>query len=160
MPFVGKTYTPKSMTPILRNPLSRANLYVMSAITCDGRLYIQIQDKSFNGVNVVDFLRHLLCHVKNKILVVWDGCSIHKSKEVKKFLSEENEGRIQVEALPAYSPELNPDEGVWQYLKCVLLKNVCCSDLKSLGKKLRKAISFLRRRKQVIKSSFDRVKYV
>lgn len=160
MPFVGRTYAPKSVTPILKSPLSRSHFSVMSGISQDGALYVQIQEKSFNGASIVGFLRHLLCHVKGKILLIWDGCPIHRSKEVKKFLSQENHGRIHIERLPAYSPELNPDEGVWQYLKCTLLKNVCCQNMKILGQKLRKAIRLLRRRKEVICSFFDKVGYV
>lgn len=119
-----------------------------------------MQEKSYKGVDVAGFLRHLLCHVKQKILLIWDGCPIHRSKEVQKFLSEENNGRIHIERLPPYAPELNPDEGVWQYLKCVLLKNVCCQNMKTLGQNLRKAIRVLRRRKEVIASFFAKVGYV
>lgn len=132
----------------------------MSGISQDGSLYVQVQGSSFKGADVVVFLRHLLCHVTQKILLVWDGCPIHRSKEVKKFLAEENNERIHIERLPAYSPELNPDEGVWQYLKNVLLKNVCCQNMKILGKKLRQAIRLLRRRKEVILSFFSKAGYV
>lgn len=132
----------------------------MSGITQEGRLYVRIQDKSFKGRDVVDFLRHLLCHIEGNILLIWDGCPIHKSKEVKKFLSEESKGRIRIECLPPYCPELNPDEGVWQYLKCVLLKNVCCPNLKVLGQKIRQAIRTLRTRKEVLTACFSKAGYV
>lgn len=160
MPFIGKTYAPRANTPILRDKLSYEHLSVMSGITQSGKIYAKVQDKSFKGADVVDFLRHLLCHVEGKILLVWDGCPIHKSKEVKKFLSEESKGRIHIELLPPYCPELNPDEGVWQYLKCVLLKNVCCRNLKMLGQKLRKAIRILRTREGVLSACFTRAGYV
>ena len=123
-------------------------------------MYAQVQEKSYNGADAAEFLRHLLRHVEHKILLLWDGCPIHRSKEIKKFLDEENKGRIHMERMPSYSPELNPDEGVWQYMKCVLLKNVCCPDLKTLTKKVRGAIRTLRRRKSVILSFFDKVGYV
>ena len=41
--------------------------------------------------------------------------------------------RIRLEQLPGYAPELNPDEGVWRYLKRVELKNLVCADLEQLG---------------------------
>ncbi len=34
-----------------------------------------------------------------------------------KFLLEEANGRVWLERIPGYSPDLNPDEGVWNYLK-------------------------------------------
>ena len=112
LPFVCRTYAPKGETPLLRSKLSHEHLSVASGISPAGRLYIQIQDKSFKGTDIVSFLRHLLAHVAGKILVVWDGCPIHRSKEVKKFLLEEANGRVWLDRIPVYSPDLNPDEGV------------------------------------------------
>ena len=160
LPFVGKTYAPKGETPVLRSKLSREHLSAISAISQKGRLYIQIRETSFKGPSVVEFLRHLLKHISGKILVVWDGASIHTSKIVKKFLTEGGSKRILLERLPPYSPDLNPDEGVWQYLKCVCLKNICCRDLDHLKKELKRAISILRSRKKIIQSFFARVSYV
>jgi transposase len=157
---VGKTYAPKRSTPILRNKLSHEHLSVISGITQKGRLYIQIRDHSFKGGDVVEFLRHLLKHIPGKILVVWDGAPIHRSKDIKAFLSKESAGRIHLERLPPYAPDLNPDEGVWQYLKCVCLKNICCQDLKHLKQKLKRAISLLRSRKHIISACFERMDYV
>jgi transposase len=160
LPFTGKTYAPKGKTPILHNQLSREHLSVISAISRKGRLYIQIRETSFKGCDVVEFLRHLLQHISGKVLVVWDGSPIHKSNEVKKFLIEGGSERVRLECLPPYSPDLNPAEGVWQYLKCVCLKNVCCRDLQQLKKELKRAVSIFRSRKHIIESCFSRVKYV
>ena len=117
---MAKTYAPKGKTPLLRHKLSREHLSVMSAIPENCRIYVQIQKESFKGNNVVEFLRHLSRHIKDAIMLIWDGCSIHKSKDVKKFLAEENNGKNHLETLPKYSPELNPDESIWHYLKCVV----------------------------------------
>jgi transposase len=43
---------------------------------------------------------------------------------VKEFLAGGAAARIHLEQLPAYAPELNPDEGIWNYSKRVELKNV------------------------------------
>ena len=51
---------------------------------------------------------------------------IHRSRVVKNYLAAGAAERIQLERFPAYAPELNPDEGIWQYLKRVELKNVSC----------------------------------
>lgn len=147
----------KGETPLLRSKLSREHLSVISGISPAGRLYIQIQAASFKGADMPSFLRHLLAHVAGKILVVWDGCPIHRSKEVKKFLLEESNGRVWLEQLPGYCPDLNPDEGVWNYLKRVCLKNQIFSNLKDLGKGLRKAIRFFRSHPQLIQACFAQV---
>jgi len=160
LPFTGKTYAPKRKTPILHNKLSREHLSVIGGISRDGRLYIQIRESSFKGCDVVEYLRHLLKHIPGKILVVWDGSPIHRNKDVKKFLTEEDSKRMRLECLPGYSPDLNPAEGIWQYLKCVCLKNICCLNLRHLKKELKRAISIFRSRKHIIESCFSRVKYV
>ena len=133
---------------------------MISGISTDGSMYVQIHEEAINGQKTVEFLRHLLIHVKDKILLVWDGAPIHRCKEVKEFLANESDGRLHLERLPGYSPDLNPDEGVWQYLRCVLLKNICCTGIKFLKKVLRKAIRLFRSRKKLIKACFDRVDYV
>ena len=52
----------------------------------------------------------------NKILLIWDNISCHKSKEVKQWLRE-NPGIIELDNFPPYSPEMNPIEHVWKVLK-------------------------------------------
>ena len=49
--------------------------------------------------------------------MIWDNATIHRSDEVKAFLANGWATKIHLENFPAYAPELNPDEGVWQYLK-------------------------------------------
>lgn len=90
-----------------------------------------------------------------KLLVIWDGAPIHRSKVVKGFLQAEANGRLELEPLPGYAPDLNPlDTGVWHWLKDVALANVCAANLIELKQELRAAIARLRRRPSVIKASF------
>lgn len=157
LPFTGKTYSPRGETPVLNHKLSREHLSVVSGISEEGGMYVQLHDKSINGQGSVEFLRHLLTHISGKILVVWDGAIIHRCEKVKEFLLKESGGRLHLESLPGYSPDLNPAEGVWRYLKCVHLKNICCKGIKELKEVLRKAIRLFRSRKYLIKACFRRV---
>ena len=67
--------------------------------------------------------------------------------------------RLPLERLPAYAPELNPDEGIWNYLKGVELKNVCCQDLADLQEKLSEATNNLSAKPEIIKACFQQVGY-
>lgn len=154
LPFSGHTYAPKRKTPVLHHKLSRDHLSVISGITEQGGMYVQIHEKSIKGEGALEFLKHVLTYVPGKVLVIWDGAPIHKCQLIRDFLKNGTQGRLELECLPGYAPDLNPDEGVWRYLKCVSLKNVCCKTLEELKKALRHAIRNFRARKDLITACF------
>jgi transposase len=149
---VVKTYAPRGQTPVLRAPLSRDQLSVISGITAHGWLHIRIQDRPFRGGDAARFLRHLTTHISVRLLVIWDGSPIHRCQEVKAFLASPAGQGVHLEQLPAYAPELNPAEGVWNYLKRVELKNVICQHLGQLSYELDKAIKRLRQKPHIIRA--------
>lgn len=149
MPAAVRTYAPRGQTPILKYP-PWEHLSVISAITPEGKLYTYTQEKAFDGPAIVRFLKHLLHHISGKLLLIWDGLPAHRSQAVKHFLSQGATQRLHLEQLPPYAPDLNPDEGVWNYLKNVELKNLCCHNLQELRTELAKAIARLRRKSDVI----------
>lgn len=124
------------------------------AVTTSGRLLTKVQRESFTGTGVVSFLRHLLREIAGKVVLVWDGASIHRCKEVKAFLSAGGAKRLRLVPLPPYAPELNPTEGVWGWLKRAL-GNVCCKDADALRYELGLAIQRLRRRPHIIQAFFE-----
>jgi transposase len=63
----------------------------------------------------VGFLERLIYNAKRPIFLVVDGHPAHKAKMVEKFL-DAHKGQLRLFFLPAYSPELNPDERVWNDL--------------------------------------------
>jgi transposase len=150
LPTVVRTYAPVGKTPILHEHLSRDHLSAMSGITLDGKLYMLEQDRAFKGEDVVRFLKHLMHRIPCKLLVIWDGSPIHHGRAIKDFLSSGAASRLQLEQLPGYAPDLNPDEGIWKHLKCVELKNLCCQSVAELRVELRKAKERLRHKKHVI----------
>jgi transposase len=122
----------------------------MGAITPQGQLLTWIQDRAVRGKDLVRFLKHLLAQVPGRILLVWDGLPAHRSQPVKAFLAQDTARRLHLLQLPAYAPELNPQEGIWHYLKDVELKNVVCNSIGELRLELRRAIERLRHKTDVI----------
>ena len=53
-----------------------------------------------------------------------DGLPAHHGQVVKDFLSAGAAARIHLQRLPGYAPDLNPEEGIWRYLKRVELANL------------------------------------
>lgn len=153
--MVVRTYAPVGETPLIECFLTYDHLSAISGITPQGKLYMMVQARSFKSPDVVRFLKHLLRHIPGKILVVWDGAPIHRSQVIEDFLANGGSERILLERLPGYAPELNPDEGIWNYLERVELKNVVCRDLSHLRQELRKATERLRHKQNIIRSCIN-----
>lgn len=136
----------------MRVKLTHDHLSAISGITLDGRLFMQTPASASTAEAVVGFLRVLLRKIRGKILVVWDGSPIHKGQSIKDFLQAGAATRLHLERLPGYAPDLNPDEGIWNYLKRVEMKNRCCRDLVELEVELRRAKERLRHKPNVIRA--------
>lgn len=129
------------------------HLSVMSGITMAGKLYTMVESRALKSPDSVAFLKHLRQETERKLLVIWDGCPIHRGA-VTTFMSNGAAQYIHLEQLPAYAPELNPDEGVWQQLKNVEMRNLCCADLAHLRRELNLAIMRLRSKPRLIQAFF------
>jgi transposase len=141
-------------TPIIREWCTRDHLSAISAISPAGKLYFHSQDHPINSDDVVAFLDHLLREMSGHMMVIWDGAPIHRSRVIQDFLAHGAAHRLHLERLPAYAPELNPGEGLWQQLKGVELGNVCCFNIPHLRNELRDAVKRVRRRPRLIASFF------
>ncbi len=147
-PHRVRTWAPKGHTPILQHHFNWDNLAAIAGITL-WNFYFRMYPGSIKAEQVVDFLTNLLHHLPGKLLIVWDGLPAHRSKLVKEFLTQQK-GRIWLERLPAYAPELNPVEYIWGYWKKNELPNFCPKDFFQLSTHARKALSRMRRRKTLI----------
>ncbi len=156
LPAAVRSYAPCGETPILKVFQTRDHLSVMSGVTPQGWLFTMTRYDALNGSDSVRFLKHLLSQTERKLLIIWDGSPIHRNIDVRTFLANGAAKQIHLERLPAYAPDLNPDEGTWQHLKHVELRNVCCFDLHHLHQQLNLAILRLRRKPHLIKSFFAR----
>ena len=91
-------------------------------------------------------------HISVRLLVIWDGSPIHRCQAIKAFLASPAGPGAPLEQLPGDAPELNPDEGVWNYLKRVELQNIICQHLGQLSYELGKAIERLRQKPHIIRA--------
>jgi transposase len=149
-----RTYAPVGHTPILREWRTHDHLSAISAISPEAKLYFHCQERAINSADVVAFLEHLLREVPGRMVIIWDGAPIHRSHTIKEFLANGAAQRLHLERLPAYAPELNPGEGLWQQLKGVELRNVCCFTSSHLRHELGDAVKRVRRKPRVIRGFF------
>jgi transposase len=155
LPGIVKTYAPSGVTPILHERQTRDHPSVAGALTAEScRVYTMVRRKAFNGLNMIEFLCHLLRVAGPRLLVIWDGSPIHRRQAVQDFVTNMH-GRIRLESLPGYAPDLNPVERLWQHLKHVELRNLVAHDLEELHLEYHLAIGRIRNKHQLIKSFFQ-----
>src|SRR3954463_11287824 len=154
LPGVVKTYAPEGQTPVIREFQTRDHLSVMGGMTREGKVYTLARQESLNGLHTIEFLAHLLRVAGPRLLVIWDGSPIHRRAEVREFV-EGTRGKVWLEALPGYAPDLNPwDEGGWNHLKHVEMRNLVCLDLEELHEQYHLAVGRLRQKPHLVRSFF------
>jgi transposase len=83
--------------------------------TKTGQLHFALHTTNIARHQVESFLRHLLSHIRGPIVLLWDNSKTHQGPLIRALISRFP--RLQIEQLPSYAPELNPDEGVWNHAK-------------------------------------------
>jgi len=111
----GRSYAPKGKTPTIRLNAKRTSLSMISTVTNQGTVRFMIYDTMMNAQVLIRFMKQLIKGASRKIFLILDNLRVHHAKLVKAWLTENSE-KIEVFFLPAYCPELNPDE----YLNCDL----------------------------------------
>lgn len=87
------------------------------------------------------------------MLIIWDGAPIHRSLLVKNYLAS-TQGRIVIEPLPAYAPELNPVEYMWGHLKTHEIANLIVTQAWELSLQATAALRRMRRRKVIVAACY------
>jgi hypothetical protein len=87
-----------------------------------GRTHYHISPVLGKG-EFAQFLQHLLrYHPGKRLLVIHDRGEQHKGAPVEAIIREAG-GRLVLKPQPAYSPELNPQERIWKWLRRVVTHN-------------------------------------
>lgn len=128
---------------------------MIAAIAPNGRIYVAGQDQPFTGEDIVWFLKKLCSRYRKRdLLIIWDGAAIHRSEAVKALLGTKP-GRIYLERLPAYSPELNPVELLWSQIKRSL-KNQVFTSLEELTAAILERIVDLEKNPKLVQAFFHK----
>ena len=154
LPGLVRTYAPEAHTPVIREQQTRDHLSVMGGMTPEGKVYTLARQETLNGLHSVEFLAHLRNVVGPRLLVIWDGSPIHRRAAVTQFVAR-TRGKVWLEALPGYAPDLSPwDEGGWNHLKHVEMRNLVCHDLEELHEQFHLAVGRLRQKPHLVQSFF------
>jgi transposase len=107
----GRSYAPRGETPVVRPNHRRANVGLVSAVTNRGEVRWMVLDGAIKAPTLIRFLERLVRDAGRKVFLILDRLQVHRARLVRDWLAG-REDQIEVFHLPAYSPELNPDEGV------------------------------------------------
>jgi transposase len=134
---VRRTWAPCGQTPVLRHRTRHhRKISTIGGISISPQRrrlgwYLHFhRDESIRQEQVIAFLRHLLAHLRGRVIVVWDRLGAHHGAQVRQYAAQQR--RLRLETLPAYAPELNPNEYGWSHLKYGTLANLCPHDLDEL----------------------------
>lgn len=151
-PVTGRTWALRGETPTISHawgPYARVS--AISGLTTDERLFFQLKrNATFKGADIARFLRLVLRHIKGEVFVVWDGGAQHRSRVVHE-VAEANP-RLTLVRLPAYCPELNPDEKVWHHAKNVKLRGRTPANANALVEEIRRAFRHMKRDAHLLSS--------
>jgi len=112
----GTTWAPRGQTPIVSTTGARFGVNLISAVSRRGDFRFMAVADRVTGRVFIEFLKRLLAHAPGVVFLIVDGHPTHKAVMVRKFV-ETVSAKLRLFFLPPYSPELNPDELVWNDLK-------------------------------------------
>jgi len=149
----GTTWGVRGNTPITHTTGARFAVNMVSAITSKGKMRFMTYKGRMKAILFCDFLKRLIHNSPGKIFLIVDGHPVHRSSDVKKFVAA-TKGKLRLFYLPSYSPELNPDELVWNNVKGKIAR----SSIKGpddLHKKVRHHLKSLQRSPEKICAFFQ-----
>jgi len=150
----GTTWAIRGKTPIVSTTGARFGLNLISAVNPRGQMRFMVVDGRVGAKVFIEFIKRLLHGAERKIFLIVDGHPAHKAKIVKKYV-ESVKDRFQLFYLPPYSPELNPDELVWNDLKNQGIGRKVITDLLQLKREVLSHMWFLQKSPHLIRSFFQ-----
>jgi len=156
-PVVRRTWAPRGQTPIQHSWDRHDRLSAISALTVSPRrrrvgLYFHLEDENIQGEAVAAFLVAVRRTLGRRLRVVWNRWSVHR--KAARLLADRARGRIALEWLPPYAPELNPTEQVWTHAKYADLANFIPEDLAHLRPEVAASITDQRSTPSLLRSFF------
>lgn len=153
----GTTWARVGRTPIVRATGARHSLNMISAVTVQGLLRYTSFTGSLTGAVFIDFCKKLLADTEKAtgrgVYLIVDGHPVHRAKKVQQWAAS-TQGRFQLYVLPAYSPQLNPDEWIWKNVKHDRVGRTSVTTREEFIALARAALRRLQRRPELIRAFF------
>ena len=129
------------------------NLENQINITNTGKSMFALYDEAINTDRFLEFLQRVVDASETKIYMILDNLRVHHAKVVKQWV-EQHKDQIELFYLPAYSPDLNPDEYLNQDYKQTANRNNLPTTKKQLEKNTKAYMEHLAKNPQKVKNFF------
>jgi transposase len=159
-PTVRRTWAPCGRTPILGGWDRRDRVSAISCLTLSPKawrlnLYFRLLAHNVHGEDVVAFLKELKAALGGPLTVLWDRSRVHsRCQAAQEYLRAHPE--VVAEDLPAYAPELNPDELVWTWTKYGRLANLAANDGDQLAEQVIDELVYLKEHPELLASFVEK----
>ena len=150
----GRTWGEVDYPPVVPVVTQRGGYNVLSIVTATGEFHYAVEEQHINGERYVEFLQQVLRERTRPLIIITDRVSYHRSVEVRQFVLKHRK-QIRVFFLPTYSPELNPDEQVWNEIKHRQLEKQPIKSKFDLKRRLYDALDSLQQKMERIQSFFQ-----
>lgn len=150
----GTTWAKRGQTPVVTTTGARFSLNIISAVSARGDMRFMTVKGTVNGKVFVDFLKRLMASFDRPVHLIVDGHPSHKAKVVSRYVAA-SDGRLNLHFLPGYSPELNPDEQVWNDLKNNRLGRMAITGPDQMKSAVISHLQSLQRRPERVQSFFQ-----
>ena len=150
----GKTWGARGISPKVAVSGQRGRLNILSMVSTRGELRYHVTPGRVDSDVYIDFLKQLLKGRTRALILLVDRASFHRSKKVRTFVAH-NRHRLRLKLLPAYSPERNPDEHVWEEIKDKKLGRQSIKNKREMQQRVQSALRSLQQRTQRILSFFN-----
>ena len=153
----GTTWAKRGETPVVRSAAKRDKVNMISAISPKGEMRFMVFEGKMDAPQFIEFLERLIDRAKRPVYLIVDGHPVHRSRAVQAWLKDANAEKDQIRLffLPPYSPELNPDELVWNHVKNHGVGRAAYSSDKQLRRLVYRRLFSLQRRPAIIRSFFQ-----
>jgi transposase len=131
---------------------------MISVISAKGAMRFMTVKGLVNADRFIEFLGRLIKNAPTPIYLIVDGHPVHRSTQVRTFV-ESTKGKLKLLYMPPYSPELNPDEQVWNHLKNHNIGKKVVKSRENLESMIRSALRSLQKSYWLIMSFFRHKEY-
>lgn len=115
---------PEDIDPVVLQEPTRKSIGVFGAVRVSDGCLVTNQEKTFNNMTFLQFLKKLLPYRQpdHKMVVILDNARWHHAKALTPWLTEHKE-IFQLDFLPPYSPDLNHIERLWKLTRKLCTHN-------------------------------------